>query len=370
MYAVSSRFLQALTTSHSIVARADAFYEGALSLADLPIQDGAVTIDRGSKIRRTLSLTISDPKYLPWNALDPLAVYGQTLVVSRGIRFSNGITESVPLGTFRIEEPQGDVHFGPVTLTGKSSECHVIDDKFMTPKSTVGYGNCVDAITALIRETLPDSIIVNATADGRNPTCAITTWDANADRWDAVQQIALAMQADIYVDALDRFVIVDIPEVLSSRVVWDIAEGEGGTLMSASRQMSRTAVYNAVVASGENTASNSAPISAVAYDNDPNSPTRWGGPFGRVPKFISSSLWTGVGACQSAADYALFDAIAPNVATTIDSIPNPALEGGDCLRIAYASRKELFILQSAVVPLTAEGSFSVTLRGGKEDDSS
>jgi hypothetical protein len=369
MYAVSSRFLQTLPTSHSMIARADVHYAGALLKADLPIADGAVTIDRGSKIRRSLALTVSDPKFLPWNAIDPLAVYGQSLVVSRGIRYANGLAEMVPLGTFRIDEPQGDVHFGPVTLTGKSSECYIIDDKFLTPKTTRGYANCVDAISALIRETLPDAVIVNATAGGRNPAVAVTTWDANADRWDAVQQIALAMQADIYVDALDQFVITDVPEVLSSRVVWDINEGEGGTLMSASRQMSRTAVYNAVVASGENTASNSVPVSAVAYDSSPSSPTRWGGPFGRVPKFISSSLWTTTGACQAAADYALFDAIAPNVATSIDSVPNPALEGGDCLRIGYEKRKELFILQSATIPLTAEGSFSISLRGGKEDAS-
>jgi hypothetical protein len=369
MYAVSARFLQALTTSHSITVRAQAFYEGSLTVADLPIQDGSVTVDRGSKVRRTLSLTVSNPKYLPWDPLDPLASYGQSLVITRGIRFSGGVVEEVPLGTFRIDEPQGDVHFGPVTLTGQSSECYIVDDKFLTPKTTRGYSTCVDAITALIRETLPDSVIVNSTSDSRNPACAITTWDANADRWDAVRQIALAMQAEIYVDALDRFVIADVPEVLSSRVVWDIAEGGGGTLMSAARQMSRTDVYNAVVASGENTASNVAPVSAVVYDDDPLSPTVWGGPFGKVPKFISSSLWTTVAACQAAAEYTLFDAIAPNVATSIDSIPNPALDGGDCLRISYADRKELFILQSASIPLTADGSFAVSLRGGKEDDS-
>ncbi|WP_244317762.1 DUF5047 domain-containing protein [Streptomyces chryseus] len=344
-----------------------AMYAGLVTVADLRIADGAVMVDRGSKIRRSLSLTISDPKLLPWAELDPLAVYGQTLVVTRGIRYAGGLEESVSLGTFRIDEPQGDVHFGPVTLTGKSSECHIIDDKFMAPKSTRGYGNCVDAIEALIRETLPDAIIVNATAGERNPACAVATWNANSDRWDAVQQIALAMQAEIYVDALDRFVIADLPDVLSSNVVWDIAEGEGGTLMSASRQMSRTAVYNAVVASGENTSSGAAPVSAVAYDNDPNSPTRWGGPFGRVPKFISSALWASQGACQSAADYALFDATARNVSTSISAVPNAALEAGDCLRVAYAGRKELFLAQSFTIPLTAEGAASLTLRGGKAD---
>lgn len=365
MQPVSSQFLTALTTSHSISVTVTARYAGLTTVADLPIADGSVTVDRGSKVRRSLSLTVSDPRYLPWNEADPLAVYGQQLVVARGIRFAGGQVEYTPLGTFRINEPQGDPLTGPVTLTGQSSECYIIDDKFMAPATTRGQSTCVAAIETLIRQTLPDAAIVNTT--GRNPSVAVVDWNAGSDRWDAVQQVALSMQAEIYVDALDRFVIADIPDVLSSSVVWDIAEGEGGTLMSASRQMSRAAVFNAVVASGENTASGSVPVSAVAYDTDISSPTRWGGPFGRVPKNISSALWTSIGACQAAAEFALFDATARNVTTSVSAIPNPALEAGDCLRISYSGRKELCLAQSFTIPLTAEGSSTLTLRGGKEE---
>ncbi|WP_237527111.1 DUF5047 domain-containing protein [Streptomyces sp. SID2119] len=338
-----------------------------VTIPNVPVTDGAVTVDRGSKVRRRLTMTVADPKYLPWKELDPLAVYGQKLVVSRGIRFAGGQIESVPLGTFRIDEPSGDTLYGPVTLTGQSSECYIIDNRFIVPTSTRGYGLCVQAIEYLIRQTLPDAVIVNATAGTRNPSCAVATWDSGADRWDAVQQVALSMQAEVYVDALDRFIIADIPNVSTSSVVWNIAEGEGGTLMSAARAMSRTAVYNAVVATGENTAAGSAPASAVAYDTEPTSPTRWGGPFGRVPKHISSALWTTTGQCQAAANYALFDAVARNVQLSITAIPNPALEAGDCLRISHTGRKELAIAQSFTIPLTAEGSSSLTLRGGKEE---
>ncbi|KDQ65754.1 peptidase [Streptomyces sp. NTK 937] len=367
MRPVSPAFLQALTTSHTMTVTVAAMYNGLATVPDLPVTAGSVTVDRGSKVRRTLSLTVADPKYLPWGELDPLAVYGQTLVVSRGIRFAGGTIESVPLGTFRINEPAGDTLLGPVTLTGQSSECYIIDDKFMVPTSTRGYTTCVQAIEYLIRQTLPDAVIVNATAGSRNPPVAVATWNADGDRWEAVQQVALSMQAEIYVDALDRFVIADLPDVLSSAVVWEIAEGEGGTLMSSARTMSRSAVYNAVVASGENIAAGGIPVSAVAYDTNPNSPTRWGGPFGKVPKHISSSLLMSTGACQAAADYALFDATARNVQLAITAIPNPALEAGDCLRISHAGRKELAIAQSFTVPLTAEETGTLTLRGGKEE---
>lgn len=367
MYPVSSKFLRTLATSHTMLARVDTYYAGVLTASNIPVQAGSVTVDRGSKTRRALSLTVADPAYLPWDATDKLAAYGQQLVVQRGIRFSDGSEEWVPLGTFRINEPSGDVLYGPVTVTGASLECVVIDDKFQAPATTRGQSTCVDAITTLIRQTLPDAVIVNLTSGARNPTVAIADWDAGADRWDAVVQIATAMQAEIYVDAQNRFVITDLPNLTTGTVAWDIAEGEGGTLISSARSMPRTAVYNAVVATGENTASAIAPVSATAKDTDPSSPTRWGGPFGKVTKFISSALWTTVGACQAAAEYALFDAIAPSVQESIDSLPNPALEGNDIVRLVRAGRKERALVQSLTVPLTATEDFSITLRGGKEE---
>jgi hypothetical protein len=369
MYPVSSTFLKTLSTSHVMVAKVDAYYNGSLVAAGLPFSDGSVTVDRGSKTRRALSLTVSDPKLLPWAELDPLAPYGQQLVVSRGIRFSNGAEEWVPLGTFRINEPSGDVHFGPVSVTGASMECAVIDDKFISPFTTRGYGGCVDVMEALIRQTLPTATIVNLTAGARNPACAVATWDAGGDRWDAVSQIALAMRAEIFVDAQNRFVITDLPDVVNGTVAWDIAEGEGGNLISSARSMPRTGVYNAVAASGENASSGSTPVSGYAKDLDPTSPTRWGGPFGKTTKFISSALWLSTGDCQAAAEYALFDAIAPNVQTSLDSLPNPALEGNDIIRLSYVGRKERYLVQSLSVPLTSDGAFSIALRGGKEDAS-
>jgi hypothetical protein len=367
MYPVTPTFLRTLATSHVMVARVDAYYAGQLVRANLPFDSGSVTVDRASKSRRKLSLTVPDPALLPWGETDVLSPYGQQLVVSRGIRYTNGDEEWVPLGTFRIDDPSGDVHFGPVTVSGTTMESAIIDDKFQVPTTTRGLGGCVDAMTTLIRQTLPDAVVTNLTTGNRNPVVAVAMWDAGSDRWDAITQIARAMSAEIYVDAQNRFVITDLPDVVNGPVAWDIAEGEGGNLISSARSISRTAVYNAVVASGENTASGAAPVSAYARDTGPTSPTRYGGPFGKVTKFISSALWITAGDCQNAANFDLYDAIAPNVQTSLDTLPNPALEGNDIIRLTHAGRKERFLMQSLTVPLTAEGDFSITLRGGKEE---
>ncbi|WP_030962680.1 DUF5047 domain-containing protein [Streptomyces sp. NRRL S-378] len=366
MQPISNTFRQALTSSHRMAVQVDAYYDGELTYAGLPVNDGAVTLDRGSKTRRSLSLTVGDLSLLPWDATDPLAVYGQELVVKRGIAYA-GSTEWVRLGTFRIDEPAGNVRSGPISLTGKSAEVAIQDDRFMQPTSSAGYFTCMDVITFLIQETIPGAVVINATGDLRDPLCPVATWNVQADRWDAVTSVARAMNAEIACDAFNHFVVTDTPNPLTNPVVWDIADGEGGTLMSAARAMSRTAVYNAVVVSGENAASNSSPVSAVAYDDDPASPTRWGGPFGRVPRYYSSALLTTEAECLAAAESMLFDATAPNIQVSVTAAPNPALEPGDCIRMRYAGRRQLFIAQALTIPLTATGSSSLTLRGGKDE---
>lgn len=367
MLSVSAQLLAAVTAPHTIDVTATATYAGAPTVDRLPIADGSVTIDRGAKCRRTLSLTVADPAYLPWEATDPLAVYGQSIIVKYGVMLG-GVPEYATLGTFRIDQPAGDTLYGPVTLTGSSSECYIQDDVFSVPTSTAGLGTgCFDVIKSLIQQTLPSAAVINATSGARNPACALIAWDAGADRWDAVTQVGAAMQAEVYVDSNDTFVVAEIPNALTGTVAWEFSGGDGGTLMTAARQMSRSAVYNAVVASGENTATATAPVSATAKDTDPASPTRWGGPFGKVTKRYSSPLLTTVTACQSTANAMLFDAISPNVQPTITASCNPALEAGDIVRLVDGGHKTLHLLQALTIPLVPDGQASVALRGSKDD---
>ncbi|MFI8084359.1 DUF5047 domain-containing protein [Kitasatospora sp. NPDC086009] len=370
MYTVSPAFMAALSTSHQVVTRVDAYLGGVLTVADLPHTGGSVTVDRGSKVRRSLSLTLADPAYLPWDVSDPLAVYGQQLAVSRGIQFPDGSVELAPLGLFRVDEPSGDVDMGPVTVSGKSSEAIIQDARFLAPWSTADASSTVGAITDLIHDVIPTATVVNLTAGGRDQACATVVWDAQADRWDAVTQLATSMRAEVYVDVSDRFVLVDVPDLSAALPVWDVAEGPTGTLIAAGRTMSRAGVYNAVIASGESTASGIPPVSGSAYDTDPASPTRWGGPYGKVPRFYSSGLLTTSADCDAVAATLLRDALAPNVQTSISSLPNPALEAGDCLRLTYAGgRRDLVLAQAFSVPLDVDGDFAITLRGSKEDTS-
>jgi len=150
--------------------------------------------------------------------------------------------------------------------------------------------------------------------------------------------------------------------------VWAVEATEGGVYISGNRCMSSDGVYNGVLARGENTADNVAPVSYLATDNDPNSPTYWSGPYGRRPMFYTSATLITTAACMNAARLKLAEAKAPNASGDFSSLPNPALEPGDVLRVAHEDgSRELHQVASFSVPLDLGGDFPIATISAKED---
>jgi len=369
MYAVSQQFLAALRTGQRMAVRVDSYLGGVLLLGDVGITDGSVTVDRSARYRRQLRLTVSDIALLPQvgDATAPLASYGQQLRVYRGLRFTDGTVELVPIGVFRVGECEGDVVVGPVQITADSLECIVSDDPFLAPQASSGYGPSSGLITALITASIPDAVVVStATSD---PAPAAVTWTETDNRWDAVRAVALAMGCDVYCDAEGVFRIVDIPDVLATPHVWQVDVGPTGVMVSGARGQSRTGVYNGVRVIGENTASGAAPVSSLAVDSDPLSPTRWGGPYGKVLETVTSSLITSSGQCAVAAEQRLLRCLGPATKVSLAAIPNPALEAGDVLRVVYPDGPpELHVIQSMTIPLSVGGVLELRTRSAREDD--
>lgn len=362
MYPVTSRFLQTIVEDHNPVTVVTLFRaDGAVET--LEHTGGSVPVDRGSQSRRTCSVTVADTTLIPRNPTDKLSIYGAQLRISTGVIYSDGVEELVPLGVFRLDEVGGDVDDGPVTIAGKSLEVVVADDKFTVPYRA--SGTAVSAITALIVRSLPDAAIDSSGAT--DAAIGPRTFDVEADPWAAVVEIAAAIGADVYCDADGVFKIAELPDLSTATPVWTIAAGEGGAYVQASRGMSAAGVYNGVLARGENTESNIAPVSSLVVDNDPGSPTYWSGPFGHRPTFYSSPTLTTVPLCTAAATLKLRATVAPNATADISSIPNPALEPGDVIRIVFPDgSKELHQVQSFSVPLDVGGSFAIQTISAKE----
>lgn len=362
MYPVSDRFLARLAENHTPATEVKLFLTDGRVL-DLEHEGGSVQVDRAQAIRRTCTITIPDPSLIPRTDADQLAVYGARLRISRGVYYGDGTKELAPLGVFRLDDVAGDVNDGPVTLSGKDLSVIVQDDKLTAPY--VASGTVVGAVTALIQRSVSDAEIVSTITDmaiGRR------VYDVEADPWAACQEIAAAAGAVVYCSPDGAFTIATLPDLATATPVWDVAAGEGGVYIRASRGMSSSGVYNGVLARGENTADNVAPVSSLVVDTDPSSPTYWSGPYGHRPTFISSPTLITTAACTNAATLKLAAARAPNASGDFSSLPNPALEVGDVCRLIHLDgSRELHQVAGFSVPLSTDGDFPVTTISAKED---
>lgn len=362
MYPVTPRFLARLAESHTPVTRVQLLLTDGRVL-DLEHTGGSVQVDRKNAIRRTCTVTVADPSLIPRDPASQLATYGARLLVQRGVEYGDGSTELVPLGVFRLDSVDGDVSEGPVTLQGKDLSVIVADDAFTEPYKATG--TVAGAVAALIQRSIPTADVISTIA---STPIGARTFDVEADPWAAAQEIAAAAGAEVYCNADGTFVISTLPDLITATPVWAVEAVEGGVYISGDRAMSSDGVHNGVLARGENTEENVPPVSYLATDDNPASPTYWGGPYGRRPLFYSSSTLTTVNACAQAANLKLAEAKAPNASGDISSLPNPALEPGDVIRVTHPDgSRELHQVASFTVPLDEAGDFPISTISAKED---
>ena len=93
------------------------------------------------------------------------------------------------------------------------------------------------------------------------------------------------------------------------------------------------ATFNGVVVTGASVGATAAPVRAVAWDNDPDSPTYKDGSYGRVPMFVNDTTITTTAAAQTAANASLIALLGFSGQVTATAWVNPAMEVGDVLQV-------------------------------------
>jgi len=370
MQATSAKWAPALTTDHGRVVKVNVLYAGSIVAEDVPFVDGSIGVDRGSDVRRTLTLTIADPADFPTSETDTYGVNGQRIYVEGGIRYLDGTPEVVPLGTFVISGVSGDIHTGPLTVSALGLEV-LLKTEFETASSTAGFANAAAFIEWHLTDTIPDVSFVDLSSTGTSPV-ATKTWEPGAEKWSALTEVATSAGAELYCDAAGTFVLADTPNIAFATPVWDVLAGEGGVMVSAEMAISRDGVKNRVIVSGENSEDNTPHVSAVATIDDPADPLRYGGPFGKQTKTYASSLITSIPGAQSAANTLLSKYRAPNRTVSLSTVPNYALDAADCIRVRYwndVKPPELHLAQSFTVPLSvgSNAPFPIDTVSGKDD---
>lgn len=363
MQTVSEDFLAAVRGGHTLSTRLT-IIETSGTESDLTIEDGSVTLDGPSQTRASLSLDLTPDNPVPDLPGDLLAPYGNEIQVERGVRFDDGTDELVPLGRFRLDETDSNSDRGGLTiaLTAFDRSVKLIEAVMENSGSIARGTNCADAILSLIDQVYLDCPYNTAEFDAITTTLPLLTYGAGDDRWDLCRGIAEAAQSSLYFDGTGTLRL--LPLAIGSSLAYEIVEGDGGNLLDMGKNWGREDACTRVVVLAEG--SGDEPVRGEAIDDDPNSPTWHGGPFGRKTFEWSTEYITGA---TTADIQAAADQVAQNILDlkrgtaqriNFSSIHNPALEPFDVVRLTRTALgvDENHVLDSLTFPLTREGTMT------------
>lgn len=333
MKAVSSDFLAAVAGAHTHAMRVDVLQGRTLTLSGLPIIGGNVAIDRTAEIRGRASVTIAGPDLIPMSAFDPLAPFGTELQIFTGVQLSTG-PELVSLGIFGIQDSKVSDDGSQITLECRDRAQLVKDADFETTYVIAAGSDYAGAILGVIDDGVPGFQFDFASTDAVTPLFVFAD-DSASGRWTEALSLATAVGCDLYFNADGVCVLEPVPNPLSDPVA-TLSDGPGGVVVTAGKNWSRTPSCNRVIAYSSNPNPGTVPVRAIATDDDPTSPTFYGGTFGRKPKRFPGPF-TSSGQAQTAAAAELRRTL--GIAQTIDLnvAPNPALEAGDIVAIRRTS---------------------------------
>lgn len=362
--AASDRFQLALRDGHELTTKVE-----VLSAFDNPPIDITPYWDSGSirvtsqDIRRAGSLTFADrgdgTNIIPRSPDDLLAPYGNELRIWSGIIFPDRIEEYTPVGVLRITKTTAK--FPDVTVEVSDRAWIVqgarLEDSFTIPKGT----NYTDAIRSLLIFAYPQVTYDLVDVDDTTPLIII---DAQEDPWSHLRNMAAAVGCTIYFDQVGVCIMRPVQDAIDLDPIW-IYDGKPNAgfpynpddwanlaLYDEEIAWDTEDAHNAVIAIGES-ASVDVVIRGVAFDTDPGSPTRYGGPFGKRPLFWSSPLLTTTSQAVKAARTRLQGEIGIAETLRIPAMSNPLLDADKIIKVVRPelSIDTLHILDAFDLPL-------------------
>ncbi|WP_295819208.1 DUF5047 domain-containing protein [uncultured Deinococcus sp.] len=355
MLALSPAASEALRTSHQIDQRVTAYTvaQGALILDS--VTGGTVTCDGKAAVRRSLDLDVADPTMFPTSASDPLSEVASEIGVEYGVVLPGAGTEWLRVFRGPIQEvsatlvrakPNLLVSGLKVSAAGRAQR--LVDNRLLAPIQT-RPGPVVPELTRLILLGDPTAEVLDMTGGDGSTAGAL---DVDKDRWsDGI--LKLAASAGLAVDTAPSGAYrIRKVATLDDPPVWRIDAGGGGVLVKADLKRTRAAVYNGVQASGEQN-DGTPTVSALVVDDDPASPTFWGGPFGQKVRYYSNPAIKEVGQAQKAARALLEKVRGLSKTVELTAVTNPAFEEGDVIEVDLGDGNiERHILDGFPISLT------------------
>lgn len=348
MRPASDQFLASLRLSHVIAAGCDLLFPGESTPVAVPVEAGSITIDRTAQNRRSGTIQI------PWSLqagadlgldLRTLTLGGYALV-RRGLRYANGSTELILLGTLRVESVTWNTLEASANLELSDRMAQVRDEPFTTPYTAKGKRPAAAAIE-IVQGVFGATINYHTPYD---PTDVIGDVIYSGPRVDALSQLEQGYGAETYFDAAGDFVFARKPGD-AEPVVWAVDAGERGVMVDAGENLDRTGIYNGVLVKGQPVA-DQPPVSALATFDEASSPIRWGGPFGKIALLVDSSSVTTPEQAAQSAQALLRLRLKQTRQLDLTSAPNPALEAGDTITVSFPDgRDEQHLIDAVTIDL-------------------
>lgn len=321
------------------------------------IIDGGVEFDASADIRSTGGVTVAEE----WpNARDlRFAPYGSEVFLARGVETGAGGVLWAPMGYYRISKTtQGNAARGPLSLDLDDRMATLIDSRLMQPRQWLLGTTVGEIINEVVLEVYPDAVIV--WDDDSDESQLGRSLIAEESRLEVIKTLAEGLGKIFYWDEIGQLVFKDIPS--ETDIIWTVNAGPGGVMVNADRSISRDGVYNAVVVTGEG-ADQITPVRAVAVNAQESSPTFFGGPFGRVPRFYSSSFITTQSQAQNAAVNLLRQSLGAPYDVGLSAVPNPAARPYDVYRVVYNDgTRETHIVDRVSMPFNVDSAISIATR--------
>jgi hypothetical protein len=330
---------------------------------EIPLFDGDVQLDANAEIRGSVSIS-TDSRFWPTDATSLATPYGNELFIERGIVLGTGTRELVSQGYYRIESVEQDEIPGRITISGKDRMAAVVDGKLLAPRQFTTSTTLQTVVETLVLEVVPDATF-DMDADFSSATLGRQVI-AEEDRFAFLHDAVRSHGKIWYWDHTGALRITTPPDPAAP--VFDVDHGNNGVLVGLRRTVSRDGMYNVVIVEGEAPDSNE-PVRAVAYDADASSPTYWLGPFGQVPRQFSSTFVTDSGQAKIAAETFLRRVLGLPYKVDFQTVPNPALEPEDPIRLVSPQLSQVHIIDRLTLPLTNDGNpVSATTRQLTEPD--
>lgn len=351
--AVSDRFRAAIASNqYTIAAVARVLDPVGNVLQELQVTGGSVEQDTTADVRtRVEGLTVLDEDLVPVTAADALAPYGNQLQVARGVEYPDGTQELVSLGYFRLDETDADDNGVDLSLeiTGEDRSAIVSDAKFEDAYQVDNGTLFTDAILDLVQYAIPD---VQTNFSATSITTPLLVASQGDDRWVFAQGLAEAIGAELFFDGDGILVLRPVPSPADVATKY-LVEGEGGVLVQVGKNWSRVDSKNKWIVAGENSDNISTMPTGYAVDDNPNSPTYYGGPFGKVPEFVSSEFVTTDTQAQDMAEGLKAKNLGTTQTSTFTAYVDPTTAAADVVRISRArlGMDENHVIDSLSIPL-------------------